>query len=287
MRTLILALLIGLTSSTSSLRSEVEEVKPIKIGLAGFAKSDAKGKLSARPLVDYLQAGLGRPVQIISYPGYSDVMVTLGNGGIELALLPPVVNLHATDAGLSKPLAYGIYATGTYTYRAYVVARKDDPKIKDIKDLKGQKVAFVDVNSASGYVWPKITMRDNGVEPKEVEDVFAGNHPAALKSLESGQVAAAAVYELLFHPSNVEPKNLANYRVLATTDPVAAEAVVATDRLKPADAAKVRDLLLSYHARRNEKKEWAEGRYIGFVPADPFVLAGVRRTYRRLIPETR
>lgn len=278
---IILALLAGAACA------EVEELLPIRIGFAGFSKSDAKGKLSARPVIDYLQAGLGRPVQIVSYPGYSDVMVTLGNGGLELALLPPVVNLHATDAGLSKPLAYGIYSTGTYTYRAHILARKDDPKIKTIKDLKGQKVAFVDVNSASGYVWPKITMRDQGLDPKDVEDVFAGNHPGALKALDAGQTAGAAVYELLFHPSNVDPKKLENYRVLATTDPVAAEAIVATDKLKAADAAKVRDLLLSYHARRNEKKEWADGRYIGFVPADPFVLAGVRRTYRRLIPETR
>ena len=281
----ILGIALALALGASALRAEVDEVLPLHIAAAGFAKSDTKGKLSAGPLIDYLQAGLGRPVRMISYPGYNDVLVTLGGGGIDLAILPPIVNLHATEAGLSRPLAYGIYPTGTYTYRAYVLARKDDPKIKDVKDLKGQKIAFVDMSSASGYVFPKLALQEAGVGPKDVVDVFAGNHPAALKALDSGQVAAAAVYELLFHPSNVDRKDLANYRILATTDPVAAEAVVATNTCKAADAEKVRDLLLSYHARRTEKKEWSEGRYIGFIPADPFVLAGVRRSYHRLIPD--
>lgn len=284
MRAYILALVaLGLFSGPAA--AELEEVLPIRMAAAGYTKNDPKYKLSAGPLVDYLSRGLGKPVRLVSYPGYNDVLVTLGSGGIDLAILPPIVNLHATDAGLSRPLAYGIYPTGTYTYRAYILARKRG-KIASVKDLKGKKLGFVDINSASGYVFPKLALLDAGLEPKEVTDVFCGSHPGTLKALESGQVDAAAVYELLFHPADGGTRKVEDYRVLATTDPIPAEAIVAASRLSTADADKVRDLLLSFHARRSENPRWKEGRYIGFIPADPFVLAGVRRSYRRLVPET-
>ena len=56
MKTLVLTALLALAAGA---HAEVEEVMPIRIGAAGFAKSDTKGKLSAGPLIDYLQAGLG------------------------------------------------------------------------------------------------------------------------------------------------------------------------------------------------------------------------------------
>lgn len=255
---------------------------PLKIAAAGNLKNDPKIMLSVGPLVDYLQAGLGRPVQLENFPGYDDVLGKLGAGGFDLAILPPVVNMHATEKKLSRPLAFGIYPSGRYTYVAYILARKGDPKIKTLSDLKGQKVGFVDASSASGFVYPKQALIAAGIRPKDVEDVFCGNHLEALKALESGKVAAAAVYELLFDPATGSGKKLADYDVLATTKPIPAEAIVAASHLAAATADSVQDLLFSFYARRSEKPAWQEGRFIGFIPPDPFVLTGVKQAFDQL-----
>jgi phosphonate transport system substrate-binding protein len=281
-RALLLALVLACAA-----HAETEAPRPLTLAAAGYLKSDPRFKMSAQPLVEYLSEGLKRPVRLKLYPGYNDVLVQLGSGEIDLAILPPIVNLQAHDADLAKPLAYGVYPSGTYTYRAYLLARKADPKVQSVRDLTGRKIAFVDLYSASGYVYPKLLLSENGVDPKSVVDVFRGNHVAALQALDAGEVDAAAVYELLWQSKSAAVKPLSRYRVLATTDPIPAEAIAATPRLDPAIAAQVQKLLLSFYHRRNEKKAWRDGRYAGFIPADPFVLAGVRDAYRRLVPESR
>lgn len=273
MKVLWLLLALAVTASAA---------EPLKIAAAGNLKNDPKIQLSVGPLVDYLKAGLGREVVLENFPGYEDVLGKLEKNEFELAILPPIVNMHATERKLSKPLGFGIYPTGRYTYVAYLLARKDDKTVQALSDLKGKKVGFVDASSASGYVYPRQALKEKSIGAKDVEEVFCGNHLEALKALEAGKVDAAAVYELLFDPATGSGKKLEDYQILATTKPIPAEAIAATPKLSAEDAAKITDLLLSFYARRTEKPGWQTGRFIGFTPPDPFILTGVKQAYDQL-----
>ena len=253
--------------------------QPLVLVTAGKMKNDPHYGLTADPVAKYLTEGLGRPVKVEGSEGYEDVLARLAKGDVDLAILPPIVNLQATDRKLSRPLAYGVYISGGWTYRAYVLARKGDGP-QSLEELKGKKVGFVEKTSASGYVYPKCLLADHGLKPEDVTEVFTGGHIDSLKTLDDKKVDAAAVYELAF--AGGIPQKLADYRVLGTTDPIPAEMIVATPRLSQADGEKVQDLLYAFHARRLQKPEWKEGRYIGFIPPDPFVLVGVRKAWERV-----
>jgi phosphonate transport system substrate-binding protein len=50
--------------------------------------------------------------------------------------------------------------------------------VKTVADLKGKKFCFVDPNSTSGYIVPRIVMAANGVNPdKDITATNAGSHP--------------------------------------------------------------------------------------------------------------
>ncbi|MBX3039672.1 MAG: phosphate/phosphite/phosphonate ABC transporter substrate-binding protein [Bdellovibrionaceae bacterium] len=80
---------------------------------------------------------------------------------------------------------------GSPTYQSQFLARTNG-KINSLKDLDGKKIAFVDPASASGYLLPLKTLRDNDIKPKET--VFAMKHDSVVSMIYQGQVDAGATF---------------------------------------------------------------------------------------------
>jgi phosphonate transport system substrate-binding protein len=279
----IVRALIALLALASGAAHAAEPPPPLRIGAVGYIKADTRN--SVAPVLKYLEKGLARPIRLTMYRGYNDAIVEIAAGHLDLAILPPIVHLHVHDTLGTRPLGYGIYPTGQFSYKAVILARKDDKSVTSLKDLKGKPVGFVDLFSASGYVYPKLMLAEAGIDAKSVQDRFFGNHLDALKALDAGQVAAAATYELVFQEAKTPIKPMSEYTLLASSDPIPSEALVATKNLDPAVADKVKDLLLSFYARREEDPAYAGGLYLGFIPPDPSVLTGIRSAYHRVVPE--
>lgn len=80
---------------------------------------------------------------------------------------------------------------GLATYQSQIIVRAQSP-IKKISDLKGQRVAFVDKVSASGYLLPLRMLQSQKIQPKE--EVFAGEHDAVVEMVYKGSVDAGATF---------------------------------------------------------------------------------------------
>jgi phosphonate transport system substrate-binding protein len=84
------------------------------------------------------------------------------------------------------------------TYRSQILVRTDSG-INTLADLKGKKFAFTDTLSASGYVFPTLTIKNKiGQDPKTFFAangiVFAGGHPQAALAVYNKQVDGAATF---------------------------------------------------------------------------------------------
>src|SRR3989442_4478300 len=84
------------------------------------------------------------------------------------------------------------------SYNSQIIVRTDSG-INDINGLKGKKFAFVDPLSASGYVFPTLTIKNKtGQDPKTFFAsngiIFAGGHPQAALAVYNKQVDGAAMY---------------------------------------------------------------------------------------------
>lgn len=261
-----------------------EPLAPLRLGAVGYLKQETRTTVA--PVAAYLEKQLGRTVRLFMYPSYNDVVVRIAQGELDLAILPPIVHLHAADTLPVRTLAYGVYSNRCFTYNALLLARKSDTKIRTLADLKGQKVAFVDLLSASGYVYPKLALEKDGPGAKSVQDKFYGNHVDALHALDEGEVAAAAVYDQMFEEMGEGKIKLDNYHVLARKGPIPSEAIVATTRLDAKIADQVRDLLLCYFASRQAQTNPSPSYYLGFIPPDPSLLDSLRTMSRQLVGDS-
>jgi phosphonate transport system substrate-binding protein len=82
------------------------------------------------------------------------------------------------------------------TYYSQILV-KSDSGINDIAGLKGKTFAFADALSASGYVFPTLTVKNKtGQDPKTFfsSTIFAGGHDKVALAVYSGQVAGGATF---------------------------------------------------------------------------------------------
>jgi len=100
---------------------------------------------------------------------------------------------------------------------------KADSPIAAVKDVKGQRMAFGDVNSASSFTFQVAMLLDVGLDP--VRDLAAirmtGSHASSLAALTQGQVDVASLsfdsYEKAVKQGAVDAKQI---KVIAKSIPI-------------------------------------------------------------------
>jgi phosphonate transport system substrate-binding protein len=84
---------------------------------------------------------------------------------------------------------------GTSTYVGQINVRADSG-ITTLEDLKGKVMCWVDPNSTSGYIIPRIMLKANGVDPDTdfSRTVEAGSHNNVITAVYNGDCDAGASY---------------------------------------------------------------------------------------------
>lgn len=224
---------------------------PFRTAKAVFAESEG--------LFDSLAGPLGYDkVAVETARDYDSVMNLLSSGQVDAAWLGTVSYARArVDAARSGsknapvPVAVPI-RDGHAFYDGAIIARTDSG-FKSLKDLKGKRIAFVDPESASGFVFPRLLLEAAGVR---VPDDLATETPGSpdflhghdsvvaavyLKKFEAGAVYDAAVEAVFAH----EPEKARDLTVLARTARIFNEPIVVRASASPEWRAKLQSALLS------------------------------------------
>jgi phosphonate transport system substrate-binding protein len=84
---------------------------------------------------------------------------------------------------------------GTSTYIGQIIVRTDSG-IASLADLKGKTMCWVDPNSTSGYIIPRIMLKANGIDPDKdfAQTVEAGSHNNVVTAVYNGDCDAGATY---------------------------------------------------------------------------------------------
>jgi phosphonate transport system substrate-binding protein len=145
------------------------------------------------------------------------------------------------------------------TYQSQILVRADSG-ITDNNGLKGKKFAFTDTLSASGYVYPTLTIKNKtGQEPKTFFAangiIFAGGHPQAALAVYNKQVDGAAVF------IDVRDDLLATFpdiktvlRTIDTAGPIPNDGVALAKGFDAAIGATVKQALTDYSKSDDGKK---------------------------------
>ena len=232
--TSLLALLIGGAVPAQSAAPPVQ--RPLRVVLIPADGGTESGTLADyQPVFNAIarRTGLGFDLKVAQ--SYGAVVEAMCGGKADIAFVGPVTYLQAERRGCADLLAVAV-EKGQSNYYAGLFARTDSG-IRDIRGIKGKRVAFGDVNSASSFIFPVAMIVEAKIDP--VRDLAAvrmtGSHVNSLAALVQGRVDVAALsfdsYEKAVHQGAVDPRK---FRIIAKSSPIPYPPLVVNRRMSAA-----------------------------------------------------
>jgi phosphonate transport system substrate-binding protein len=216
------------------------------------------------PLQRYLTQQMGRDVRVMTPESYNASMDGLTSGSIDFACLGALTYVRARAKIGVLPLVqrttdltlHSVFITGTNT------------NIHALRDLKGKKFAFGDINSASAHLMPYLELKRAGINPDtDLEFRYSGGHPLTVKLVETGIVEAGVVDETVYNSmvssGKIDGKKV---RVFYTSKPYVDYVYVARKGVTDAEREKFASALL-------DLKEGKDDDVLRILRANKFVKA--------------
>ncbi len=174
--------------------AESSEKPPKEITL-GLTPGDdpVKLKKNGLELAKVLQKKLGVQVNLYISKDYQGIIDAMKNKKIDYAFFTAMSFVFAEKQAGAKVLLKKVWDAPFY-YSA--ILTKKSSGIKNLKELKGKSFGFVDEKSTSGYLYPRVQLKKEGLDVNKdlSKTTFLGNHQEASKSLLEGRVDAISVF---------------------------------------------------------------------------------------------
>ena len=252
------------TNSSSAYKNTV-----IKLGRIPFTNSTAMVHKHNK-LLDYLTKKLGvKQTRLQTASDYEGILRLLVKGDIDIAWLASKSSVEARKMPevelLVKPIRFG-----STSYRGIIIARQDSG-IKSLEDLKQKKFAWVEKESASGYIFPKSMLLEAGVNPEKDFDeaAFLKKHDAVVLNVLLGKYDAGACYDDARNTLRDKSK-ISELTILATTQDISNEPIVCRKNLPPDLIEKIKQAFLDLNNKTPEGRKVLKDLtdVQGFVPAN-------------------
>jgi phosphonate transport system substrate-binding protein len=221
----------------------------LRIGLALAAEPAA----TQRRLASFC-ASVTRATGITALPRgvdhYHRLLELLDRGEVDLAWLPPILAMKAMGRIGVIALALPI-RRGTGVYSSALFAREGSP-VRGLADLSGLRAAWVDRESASGYLVLRAHLRSLGVDLNQAfsSDHFYGTHDAVTRAVLDGEADVGATF---LHPepapgAGAQARSAgwgdARVQIITEAGPIPSDILVASMRTPVAVSRKVQRALV-------------------------------------------
>lgn len=220
----------------------------IAVGVALTTDPEAtRGKLET--FCSALSAATGRVVVPRGLWHYHHLLEGLRDGELHLVWLPPVLALRAAASGHCAPIALPV-RHGVSTYSTALFTRPDGP-IRALADLRGARAAWVDRQSAAGYLIIRAFMRSKGIDLQQAfaHEKFLGAHDAVAAAVLDGEVDVGATFVYLDPDASTGAPRAAGWgnapvHVICHAGPIPSDVVATGPALDAGTRALVQDALV-------------------------------------------
>jgi phosphate/phosphite/phosphonate ABC transporter binding protein len=122
---------------------------------------------------------------------YDELTQAMVRGELDLAWLPPISFLALIGRDAIAPLA----SVRSVPYQSAIITAKGSPLHRPAS-LVGQRAAWVDRHSASGFVVPRIKLARFGIDPRGAfsSERFYGSHDAVVSAVVNGEADFGATW---------------------------------------------------------------------------------------------
>ena len=169
------------------------DAEPRVFGYVGRGASNvARGRLA-----DYAQvlaAALSVEVPVFEAASYTDLAAAVMSGFVDIAWLPPIPLIRLQRQNAIVPLVAHLREGRTH-FQSALIVRTSAP-YATVGELSGARPAWVDLDSASGYVMPRLALADAGLDPRAAfgPERFCGSHEAVVRAVATGRADFGATY---------------------------------------------------------------------------------------------
>lgn len=178
---------------TSGLSLFASDDLPAKITI-GFIPSGnpATIKSESMDLAQEIEKRIKTRVEVYISKDYSDLVAAMKEKKTDFAFFSALTFVQAEKQTQVKVL---LKKTWEQPYYYATLVSRGDSGIKKLHQLKNKRIAFVDQNSSSGYLYPMVWLKKNNFDIKSFKEViYSGNHQESVRLLENKKVDAIATF---------------------------------------------------------------------------------------------
>lgn len=229
--------------------SAIAAEKTILIGLIP-EMNIFKQKERFSPLGTYLSKKTGIPVKFTLLSRYGNLIESFEKEKMDGAFFGSFTGAVAIYKLGVIPLARPVNLDNSSTYQGYIFVRKDSG-IKDVKEMKGKKMAYVERSTTAGYLFPLAYLREHGIASPDTffrEYYFTGSHDAAIDAVLDRKADIGAAKHSIYDRMKKENARIEQELVIIARSPsVPSNGLCVRKDLGEDIKKKLKDALLNIH----------------------------------------
>jgi phosphonate transport system substrate-binding protein len=235
----LLGLLAASVEAQAMRRGGASPLRVVLIPADGGTESGTRADY--QPVFNAIGRSTGLSFDLKVAQSYGAVVEALCGGTADVAFVGPVTFVQASRRRCAELLAVGV-KDGKSSYYAGIFAKRSSG-IGSIAQLRGKRVAFGDINSASSFIFPMAMIVEAKLDPLKALAAarLTGSHVNSIAALEQGRVDAAALsfdsFDKAVRQKVIDPRS---YRVVARSMPIPYPPLVVSTRLPAATKATLR-----------------------------------------------
>lgn len=203
-------------------------------------------------LIAYLEKELGKEIVFVVAKDYNHILTLVEQGNVDIASVSPKLlailrQQHSKAHYLATIKFINDQGVIRSAYQGLILALNES-SIHNISNLKGKSFGFTDIDSTSGYLYPRFIMQQNGIDPnKDLGKTYMlKKHSKIIDALLEKSIDAGAVYDGIYYALPQEKQQ--KIRIVASSENIPYDAMIASAHLDEALVNKIHDLLLKFHS---------------------------------------
>lgn len=198
------------------------------------------------PVINAICNKIGLIPRVLVATDYDALSNSLIDGIVDVGWFSPLAYVNARNKAPIIPLVTPV-VNGAPSYLGFIITTVESG-IKDLKDVKGERVAFVDPKSASGYAYPRMLLKKAGINPDRdlQEQLFLGTHSNVVEAVLSGSIKVGATYSEAIDDAKHRGLDISKLVYLAQTDPIPKDCIAVRPGLEPETIEKLKNAFINY-----------------------------------------
>ncbi|WP_432405833.1 phosphate/phosphite/phosphonate ABC transporter substrate-binding protein [Wukongibacter sp. M2B1] len=242
-----------LTDATENLQKVAVELKKdneIIFGINPFTSPENIRK-TYLPILNSVCNSMGYRARTVIVKDYDALNKGIDNGIIDIGWFSPFAYVNARKKSGVIPIVTP-KVKGKTTYSGYIIVRKDSG-IETLSDLRNKHFGYVDVNSASGYLYARHIMKLNHLDPDRIfsRTSFMRNHDNVIKGVLSRELDAGATYNEAIYSLKAKGLPTENLRIIESIEDIPKDSIAASPKISMEVIEKLKNSFIDFKANND------------------------------------